>query len=605
MPAAIYLAMGPSGAGKDTLLLRARQSLAFTQDTTVAFVARDITRSAESVTDIERSVTAEEFDAASAAGSYALEWAAHGTRYAIPAEALERGIELGQRLVLNVSRTVVDSVLHTYGPAGRGLEVYCLNITASVEALRARLLARGREPPEEVDSRIARAKALEPSGEHVLNIVNEGTIAEGVGGVLRALRFGRRALAVGEASAGGAGALGLHGADESAHLAKLSAVGHATYALPRQLVLEPATPPRHETDLGAFRAAHGPPISRQLVNRARVCASCGKQNAVSMEACNGCGAPLAGCAEADAPNVVMGFVYGVARVAAGSPPLALSLRYQDERTLVYDDPLARSTCHLNSVPSDVHLRDWRCLLLRPAAGLELLRRLRAAADAALEGSYWADDGWRRSVLRPGSVSSARELQGHAILALNAVPSQFQLHMHYIVPPLLPADYHAALRGGRFTRGRWLPVEYVEACLHALSAGGGLERATELDTAEAMRAIEARGGPSYDAALDAALERYAASHRHLANWRADCFERHVAVRGDAAEVAELVAGADGALRPADGEAAEGASALVSADKKMLTSYGRPHADGKPNPRGYYAHARAAGEVTAEEEWVGAA
>ena len=149
MGPAIYLSAGPSGAGKDTLLLGAREALAAARDNSVLFIRRHLTREATKVTEIEVSVTAEEFRAAATAGKYALEWSAHGTRYAITKADLEYGIAAGKRMVLNTSRSVIDDVVREYGNQ-RGIEVYCLLITASKETLRARLLGRGREDENEV-----------------------------------------------------------------------------------------------------------------------------------------------------------------------------------------------------------------------------------------------------------------------------------------------------------------------------------------------------------------------------------------------------------------------------------------------------------------------
>lgn len=109
--AAIFLAAGPSGAGKDTLLLGAREALAAVNDTSVLFVRRHLTRQESKVTDIEVALTPEEFSSASADGKYALEWSAHETQYAIAKSDLEAGIAAGQRLVLNVSRSVIEQVV--------------------------------------------------------------------------------------------------------------------------------------------------------------------------------------------------------------------------------------------------------------------------------------------------------------------------------------------------------------------------------------------------------------------------------------------------------------------------------------------------------------
>lgn len=175
---AIYMTTGPSGAGKDTLLLHARAKLKQDGDVSVEFVKRAITRDADKVTDLEIPVTLEEFQIASARGDYAIEYFANHTHYAIPRAALEAGIASKKRLVLNVSRTVIDKVLEEYGEQ-RGVEVYCLNITASEKELKRRLLSRGRESAEEIEERIIRAKLLEPRGSHVINIVNEASKEEG------------------------------------------------------------------------------------------------------------------------------------------------------------------------------------------------------------------------------------------------------------------------------------------------------------------------------------------------------------------------------------------------------------------------------------------
>ena len=108
---------------------------------------------------------------------------------------------------------------------------------------------------------------------------------------------------------------------------------------------------------------------------------------------------------------------------------SLSMRLETADTLVYDDPLARSTCHLNVVPSDVHLPDWRHLLLQPTKALALLRRLEERAWEAVEAGVYSHAGWRAEVLRPGAVAAAAELRPHCIAALNAVcPSQSHLHL---------------------------------------------------------------------------------------------------------------------------------------------------------------------------------
>ena len=180
---AIYLSLGPSGAGKDTLLLAGRALLE--ESSAVVFLPRHLTRDAASITDLEVSVTPDEFAAGITAEAYALHWEAHGTQYGVPSADLTAALREGRRCVLNVSRTQVPVVLEKFGDR---FEVYVLHITASLATLRTRLLARGRESPADVEKRLARAVQDVPRGSHVITVLNEATVEEGATRVARALQ---------------------------------------------------------------------------------------------------------------------------------------------------------------------------------------------------------------------------------------------------------------------------------------------------------------------------------------------------------------------------------------------------------------------------------
>ncbi|HEY3597757.1 MAG TPA: phosphonate metabolism protein/1,5-bisphosphokinase (PRPP-forming) PhnN, partial [Paraburkholderia sp.] len=77
----IYV-MGPSGAGKDTLLHFARDHVA---GAPVVFAHRYITRSTGSGEN-HIALSIDEFEARSALGLFALEWSSHALRYGIGIE---------------------------------------------------------------------------------------------------------------------------------------------------------------------------------------------------------------------------------------------------------------------------------------------------------------------------------------------------------------------------------------------------------------------------------------------------------------------------------------------------------------------------------------
>jgi len=105
-PGRLVLVVGPSGAGKDTLIARARA--ACRGDATVVFPARVITRP-PSIFEDNEFMPPSAFEQAAANGAFAVWWSAHGHMYGIPL-AVDFDIEAGRTVVCNVSRTVVAAV---------------------------------------------------------------------------------------------------------------------------------------------------------------------------------------------------------------------------------------------------------------------------------------------------------------------------------------------------------------------------------------------------------------------------------------------------------------------------------------------------------------
>ena len=162
MPGRLILVVGPSGAGKDTLIGAARAVLA--RDPRFVFPRRIITRPASAAED---NVVAEEkgFLEVRARGGFALSWAAHGHWYGIPA-AIEADLARGAIVVVNVSRAVIGEARR------RWPDVTVVEVTAPVEVLARRIAERGRESDGAGPDRLA--ARFEPGGVTADTVVDNG-----------------------------------------------------------------------------------------------------------------------------------------------------------------------------------------------------------------------------------------------------------------------------------------------------------------------------------------------------------------------------------------------------------------------------------------------
>ncbi|MBY5403344.1 phosphonate metabolism protein/1,5-bisphosphokinase (PRPP-forming) PhnN [Rhizobium leguminosarum] len=165
----MVVVVGPSGAGKDTLMNLAARRFKGRDD--VHFVRRVITRHRDAGGEDHLSVSLQGFAAMEQSGSFAVWWEAHGLKYGIPAE-VSVALSRGHVVVANGSR----SALHRFQAAFPRLKV--INVTARPEVLAGRLEARGRETHEDIMARLARGP-LTVRGEYdVTELDNSGSIEE-------------------------------------------------------------------------------------------------------------------------------------------------------------------------------------------------------------------------------------------------------------------------------------------------------------------------------------------------------------------------------------------------------------------------------------------
>jgi ribose 1,5-bisphosphokinase len=174
-PGRLVLVVGPSGAGKDTLLGLAQAALA--DDGDVVFVRRVVTREASAHENNEQ-VTPEAFYAARDDGAFAIDWEAHGLCYALP-RSIDDEIRAGRSVVANISRTVIPALRAAYA------DVVVVSITAPPEVLAARLAARGRVSDGPIGDRLKRS--VETAGADV-TISNVGEADLHAAELIRAIK---------------------------------------------------------------------------------------------------------------------------------------------------------------------------------------------------------------------------------------------------------------------------------------------------------------------------------------------------------------------------------------------------------------------------------
>lgn len=155
--------VGPSGAGKDTLMDAARAKLA--DDARFHFVRRVITRAQMPGTEDHDSLDEAGFIKARGEGAFALHWQAHGLHYGLP-KSLDTQIDDGKVVIANISRRVLDDMRRLY-PSRT-----VLLITARPEVLARRLAARGRETREQIEQRLLREVRFDDQSGDVVTIDN-------------------------------------------------------------------------------------------------------------------------------------------------------------------------------------------------------------------------------------------------------------------------------------------------------------------------------------------------------------------------------------------------------------------------------------------------
>ena len=144
----MVVVVGPSGAGKDSVMSYAARRLA--SEARLHFVRRVITRPADAGGEAHEAIDTDGFRKREADGGFAVSWGAHGLSYGIPRETLDQ-LAQGVTLVANGSRSALPAFAEAYP------RLKVVLITARPDILAERLAARGRESAEAIAKRLDRA----------------------------------------------------------------------------------------------------------------------------------------------------------------------------------------------------------------------------------------------------------------------------------------------------------------------------------------------------------------------------------------------------------------------------------------------------------------
>jgi ribose 1,5-bisphosphokinase len=167
MKGGIAYVMGPSGVGKDTLLGRARASLA---GQPVLFAHRYITRPVHGDENFV-ALSAAEFDLRLQRDLFAMHWQAHGASYGIGRE-----IDLWRRAGCLV--VVSGSRAHFLAELAHDPDITPILVTAPPDVLARRLRARGRDDEASIAERLARSGSFAIAHSRLIEIRNDAAIAD-------------------------------------------------------------------------------------------------------------------------------------------------------------------------------------------------------------------------------------------------------------------------------------------------------------------------------------------------------------------------------------------------------------------------------------------
>lgn len=324
------------------------------------------------------------------------------------------------------------------------------------------------------------------------------------------------------------------------------------------------TPPAFDGTVTEFIEKKQGVIHSQLKNRVKLCPKCDKVNAYTLSFCNGCGYNLSEVEIGFTDNVFTGFIFGIKHTRF---PLIISLRYQNEKLLIFDDLMQLTPCHLNCIYTGAYLSDLRWLFEMPKKGLALLEEMYETTWRTVKKDYLENENFRRKIMPNTLPLIDTEIMKFVISGLNFPPSQYQLHLQFMLPPMMPFHYYMYLQARHFSVDRFFPFEYIRDALTSLVEP--LTGARNMKIKQIIKLVNEKTGVNYYKYHSECYLRYGKSHRELAAWDPEDFERVIVNGVKVCRASDLTPYEEKTL-----------AAVKKEDMMGLQNYGRPFKDGRP-------------------------
>jgi ribose 1,5-bisphosphokinase len=162
----IYL-VGPSGAGKDSLLRWTRQKLRYRHD--LLFAQRVITRERREDDEEHEPMNEQAYTELEQQGGFAMAWQANSHHYGVRRE-IDVALQRGMTVLVNGSRAHLARARERYP------HLEAVHVTAPKAIIEQRLHARGRESAEQIVARQARQFPMSDNASFDLEIANAGPL---------------------------------------------------------------------------------------------------------------------------------------------------------------------------------------------------------------------------------------------------------------------------------------------------------------------------------------------------------------------------------------------------------------------------------------------